>query len=76
MKTKFILIIILLLVVLSSCQVPIENYKGSIVIDKEGKTPSGYKIVIQINKKYGAIDRTIYVYKYDYERFKVGDTIK
>jgi hypothetical protein len=76
MKTKSILIIILLLVVLSSCQVPIDNYKGSIVIDKSGKTDFGYQMVIQTDRKYEAVARTIYVYKYDFDRFNLGDTIK
>ena len=72
-RTAFIM---LMIVFLSSCETPIDNYKGSIVIDKVGKTHSGYKMVIQTNRKYEAIDRTIYVYKYDYERFNIGDTIK
>lgn len=72
-RTAFIM---LMIVFLSSCETPIDNYKGSIVIDKIGKTPSGYKMVIQTNRKYEAIDRTIYVYKYDFDRFNLGDTIK
>lgn len=72
-RTAFI---ILMIVFLSSCEVPIDNYKGSIVLNKSGKTEFGYQMAIQINEKMQVISRTIYVYKYDYERFNVGDTIK
>jgi hypothetical protein len=69
-------LIMLMIVFLSSCETPIDNYKGSIVINKAENTPFGYKMVIRTNRKDIAVDRMIYVYKYDYERFNVGDTIK
>lgn len=83
MKSKIILIFTLLVISFSavSCQEPIDRYKGSIVLEKQGEKPCGHKIIVQKTNFYPngskeIVSRIVYVYQYDYDRFGVGDTIK
>lgn len=76
MKSKLTLIFTLLVIAFSavSCQEPIDCYKGSIVLEKQGEKPCGHKIIVQKTNFYPngrkeIISRIVYVYQYDYDRF-------
>ena len=74
------LLFLLTAIFLIGCAEPINRYKGSVIINKK-HVFAGYKIASQ--EEYidnwgnpGVYLYEFYVYKYDYERFELGDTIK
>jgi len=73
MRTIIKLLIISIILISTGCnQVPIERYCSGIIISKSHKL-TGYKIRLKYD---GIITNNIYITKYDYERFNIGDTIK
>lgn len=67
----------LLAVVFTSCTPdPIENHKGSIVYKKENP-PAGMRFELKYKDKDSKYDfKTVYVLELDWNKYKVGDTIK
>ena len=67
----------LLAVIFTSCTPePVENYKGSIVYKKEN-SPDGMVFVLKYKDKDSKYDfKTVYVLELDWNKYKVGDTIK
>ena len=67
----------LLAVVFTSCTPePIENHKGSIVYKKENQ-PAGMMFELKYKDKDSKYDfKTVYVLELDWNKYKVGDTIK
>ena len=67
----------LLAVVFTSCTPePVENYKGSIVYKKENP-PAGMMFELKYKDKDSKYDfKSVYVLELDWNKYKVGDTIK
>ena len=67
----------LLAVVFTSCTPDsIENHKGSIVYKKENP-PAGMRFELKYKDKDSKYDfKTVYVLELDWNKYKVGDTIK
>ena len=67
----------LLAVVFTSCTPePVENYKGSIVY-KKVYPPAGMMLELKYKDKDSKYDfKSVYVLELDWNKYKVGDTIK
>ena len=77
-KLPQLFILCLVICFLSSCNTtngweqrnpePLEKYKGSIIYD----VGNGYEFIIRIKDDF----KEVQVYRLDYERYAIGDTIK
>lgn len=51
---------------------PVEKYKGWIIVDKI--CTENFKLLFRVKSHHGSSKR-IYVYRWDYEKYNLGDTI-
>lgn len=75
-KITLILLLSLGILVTSCYEEPIENYRRCVVVDKNVQGKPWFKL-----KKWNGNDgrynfKVVYVVKYDYDRYNIGDTIK
>ena len=71
---KLIICIVVASVLLSSCddeRETLENYKGGVVYDKKQKLRGDSFDILKDKKFY-----VVFVYRYEYDLYKLGDTIK
>lgn len=73
---KLIICLACIAILCASCEKPIDNYKGDIVI-QEKQLHHSYSVMLQHktkSDKWRIVE--VLVFEHDYNRFNVGDTIK
>ncbi|MEE3384704.1 MAG: hypothetical protein VZR36_06420 [Prevotella sp.] len=77
-KTLILISALSLLLGASSCDNSILNHKGAVIVGKEcDEHYRTYRLVYRYknSKGYYAIDN-VYVVKYEYDSYNIGDTVK
>ncbi len=73
---SFISLTITLVLVNSTKKIPIENYKHSIVYEKATHT-SEYSFILKYKDDDSVFKfKTVYIFKLDFDKYEIGDTIK